>query len=80
VNLVRRRATDRPDVSWNKAEGTGDRQRFRLAYAWDLAKLDGASLKPGDVLEYHLLVKDNYALDGQLHTGSSERQAAHHDH
>jgi hypothetical protein len=55
------------DVSWNKAEGTGDRQRFRLAYAWDLAKLDGASLKPGDVLEYHLLVKDNYALDGQSH-------------
>src|SRR5688572_10948842 len=54
-------------VGWSRAEGTGDRLRFRMNHQWDLAQLADANLKPGDVLEYFLLVKDNYALDGQFH-------------
>lgn len=55
------------DATWTRAEGTGDRLRFRVSYQWDLARLSEANLKPGDVLEYFLLVKDNYALDGAAH-------------
>ncbi|MGB7161222.1 MAG: hypothetical protein WBD40_24395 [Tepidisphaeraceae bacterium] len=54
-------------VQWTALEGAGDRQRFRASYAWDLAQLPQAELKPGDVLEYHLLVKDNYDLAGKFH-------------
>ncbi len=52
---------------WTRAEGTGDRLRFRVNYQWDLATLSDANVKPGDVLEYFLLVKDNYALEGASH-------------
>jgi hypothetical protein len=54
-------------VSWNRIEGTGDRQRFRANYAWDLAQLKEASLAGGDILEYYLLVTDNFNLNGQMH-------------
>ena len=54
-------------VGWSRAEGTGDRLRFRMNFQWDLAQLPEANLKPGDVLEYFLVVKDNYALDGAQH-------------
>ncbi|HEY7088171.1 MAG TPA: DUF4175 family protein, partial [Tepidisphaeraceae bacterium] len=50
-----------------RAEGTGERLRFRVNYDWDLTQLADANLKPGDVLEYFLLAKDNFALDGQTH-------------
>lgn len=52
---------------WTRAEGAGDRMRFRVGYQWDLAQLAEANLKPGDVLEYHLLAKDNFLLDGREH-------------
>jgi hypothetical protein len=54
-------------VQWASIEGAGDRQRFRANYAWDLAQLKDANLKQGDVLEYHLQVKDNFNLDGKFH-------------
>jgi len=54
-------------ATWTRAEAAGERQRFRTSFAWDLAQLADANLKPGDVLEYHLLVKDNFSLDGQSH-------------
>src|SRR5439155_18479625 len=35
---------------------------------WDLAtSLQGAALKPGDVLEYFVQVRDNFDLDGKKH-------------
>jgi hypothetical protein len=54
-------------VGWTRIEGTGDRQRFRANYAWDLSQLKDAQLRGGDVLEYYLLVTDNYNLNGQTH-------------
>jgi len=54
-------------VSWTHIEGTGDRQRFRANYAWDLSQLKDAALHGGDVLEYYLLVTDNFNLNGQTH-------------
>jgi hypothetical protein len=50
-----------------RAEGTADRLRLRINYQWELSQLADANLKPGDVLEYFLLAKDNFALDGQTH-------------
>jgi hypothetical protein len=50
-----------------RAEGSADRLRLRAAYQWDLAQLKDANLKAGDVLEYYLLARDNFALDGQTH-------------
>ncbi|WP_428937010.1 DUF4175 family protein [Fontivita pretiosa] len=54
-------------ASSTRAESAADRLRLRVLYAWDLAQLQDANLKPGDVLEYHLLAKDNFVLDGQTH-------------
>lgn len=54
-------------VAWTQVKGTDQRRRFRMNYQWDLAALPEADLKPGDVLEYHLLVQDNYELDGVYH-------------
>jgi hypothetical protein len=54
-------------IGWSRTDNSGDRLRFRVTYNWDLAKLADANLKPGDVLEYSLLVTDNFNLDGQTH-------------
>src|SRR5688572_21489696 len=54
-------------AQWQSLEGAGDRQRFRANYAWELSQLKDANLKQGDVLEYHLLVKDNFDLAGKFH-------------
>jgi hypothetical protein len=54
------------NVGWQRAEG-GDRLRFKLNYNWDLSALADAKLKAGDVLEYFLVVTDNFNLDGQTH-------------
>jgi hypothetical protein len=61
--------TARPlaNVAWTKVEGSGDLQRFRADYGWDLSALDGADLKSGDVLEYYALVTDNFSLNGKTH-------------
>ena len=54
-------------ASWTAGEGGAERKRFRLDYQWDLAKLENANLKPGDVLEYFVQVKDNFNLAGREH-------------
>jgi hypothetical protein len=54
-------------VSWEQTGATSDRQRYRLDYTWDLGKLANANLKPGDVLEYFVQVKDNFRLNGREH-------------
>jgi hypothetical protein len=55
-------------ASFTRAEGGGDRLRWRLNYAWDLAQLEKTSpLKPGDVVEYWLVATDNFNLDGKTH-------------
>lgn len=54
-------------VSWEQAGASGDRKRYRLDYLWDLGKLPNADLKPGDVLEYFVQVKDNFRLSGREH-------------
>lgn len=52
---------------WNKVEASGELQRYRTKYAWDLAALKDAQLKPGDVLEYFAVVQDNFELNGTTH-------------
>ena len=59
-------------VQWVRADAAatagGDLVRFRANYAWDLSKaLAGADLKAGDTLDYFLLARDNYALNGSTH-------------
>jgi hypothetical protein len=56
-----RPATDA--VQWRKLDGSGDLLRFRMNWDWELAKLDGAALKPGDQLDFYLRVQDNYEDD-----------------
>jgi hypothetical protein len=50
-----------------QTQTTADRLRFSANYSWDLSQLKNANLKPGDVLEYYLLAKDNFNLDSQSH-------------
>ena len=58
-------------VQWVRADaaaGGGDLVRFRANTVWDLARsLPGADLKAGDALEYFLLARDNYSLNGETH-------------
>lgn len=54
-------------VAWSKLADAADRERFRAAYPWVLNALPDAKLKGGDVLEYCLVVTDNYELNGQRH-------------
>ncbi|MEO6434877.1 MAG: hypothetical protein ABIP55_03825, partial [Tepidisphaeraceae bacterium] len=66
IDLIKN-AAPTESVTWNPVEASDDRLRFRTNYAWDLSKLDPTELKPGDVLEYHLLVTDNFNLANQTH-------------
>lgn len=61
------KGTAQTGVSVSRAEGALDRQRLRAAYSWELSQLADAKIQTGDVLEYYLLVKDNFDLDGQTH-------------
>ncbi len=56
-----------PETSWAPVEGSAERRRFRLEHQWALDKLPNAALKPGDVLEYFVQVKDNFNLNGKEH-------------
>ena len=67
IDLVKDNAPATVGVSWQEAGGSVERKRYELAYDWDLAKLDNANLKPGDVLEYFVQVKDNFNLNGRQH-------------
>jgi hypothetical protein len=66
IELMKDNAAVAPAVA-SRAEGTPDRLRMRVNYQWELAALADANLKAGDVLEYYLLAKDNFNLDGQTH-------------
>jgi hypothetical protein len=66
IPLVDRAAADATAVNWTRIEGTGEGLRFRANYNWELSQLS-AGLRPGDVLEYYLLVTDNFNLNGQTH-------------
>jgi hypothetical protein len=48
--------------NWQRIDGTGERQRFRLNWDWELKQALG-DLRPGDVLEYYFVVQDNYRMD-----------------
>src|SRR5262249_51181484 len=50
-------------VQWARADSAPDRVRSRVNYDWQLAQLQNAQLKSGDVLEYYLQVTDNYSLN-----------------
>lgn len=56
-----------PLSNWQRVDARGERRRFRVKYDWELAQLPDAALKPGDVLEYHVQVTDNYDLNGARH-------------
>ncbi len=60
-------------VDTNASAGGGDLVRYRANYTWDLATAlgKGADLKAGDTLDYFLLARDNYALDGATHPAVS---------
>ena len=76
VPLVRNAAAT-GGAQWARADATtaaggGDLVRFRANYGWDLSKaLAGADLKPGDTLDYFLLARDNYSLNGATHPAAS---------
>ena len=55
------------DTSWSRVDASGDRMRYRLNWMWDLARLEAANLKSGDVLEYYLQAQDNYEIEGKRH-------------
>jgi len=54
-------------VKWDRADAGLDRLRYRLSYPWLLSSLKDANLQNGDVLEYALVVRDNFDLAGEQH-------------
>ena len=68
IELVKGGNVAAPNASWTLADERSERRRYRLEYLWDLAaSMPGANLKPGDVLEYFVQVRDNFDLDGRRH-------------
>ncbi len=67
IDLVRDARASAVGTTWEPSDSTGERKRFRLGYHWELAKLAEANLKPGDVLEFFVQVKDNFDLNGRQH-------------
>ena len=67
VDLVKDGIVVDDNGSWEPGDSSADRKRYHLGYHWELASLAGANLKPGDVLEYAMQVKDNFSLDGKEH-------------
>jgi len=72
IDLVKSDASVAQGATWsgtdNLSQNLAERKRFRLEYLWDLAaSMPAAGLKPGDVLEYFVQVRDNFDLDGKKH-------------
>ena len=67
IDLVKDNAALGDGVTWQETGSTLERKRFELGYDWDLARLKDANLKPGDVLEFFVQVKDNFDLNGKQH-------------
>lgn len=56
------------DVTWTRADTvSADRKRYHAAMQWELGGPPAPRIQPGDLLEYSLLVQDNYLLDGRTH-------------
>ncbi|MGN6726187.1 MAG: hypothetical protein ACTHLZ_09735, partial [Tepidisphaeraceae bacterium] len=51
-------------VGWQPIDSTPDRVRFRLSDRWELSQLQ---LTPGDVIEYAVVARDNFNLNGRRH-------------
>ncbi|HET6250248.1 MAG TPA: DUF4175 family protein, partial [Tepidisphaeraceae bacterium] len=67
VNLVKDSIVAPTDTIWEPADSSPDHKRYHLGYHWELASLKDANLKPGDVLEFYVQVKDNFSLNGKEH-------------
>ena len=67
VELVKDSIVAPENTSWEPADSSPERKRYRLGYHWELASLKDANLKPGDVLEFYIQVKDNFRLNGKEH-------------
>lgn len=63
IPLVKSAAAEK-GVAWHTVESSPERTRHRLNYQWELSEL---KLNPGDVIEYHLLARDNFDLNGRRH-------------
>lgn len=61
-------------ANWERIDKVSEFQPFRLNYEWDLSKLDKTPLQPGDLLEYSVVVRDNFELDGRTHPPVSSRK------
>jgi hypothetical protein len=62
-----RNAVGLSDTRWNHVDSNSEMQRYRADYSWVLSQLQKEKLRPGDVLEYYAVVKDNYELNGATH-------------
>jgi hypothetical protein len=51
-------------IRWQSIEATSERVRNRLEYQWELGAL---GVEAGDVIEFHLLAKDNFRLGERQH-------------
>lgn len=72
ADLIASASPAQSSVGWNRLESAGDRRRWQLDFPWDLAKIQAnPPLKPGDVLEYHLEARDNFAFEGKYHDAVS---------
>jgi hypothetical protein len=67
VDLVKGGIVAADNTSWEAADSSPERKRYHLGYHWELASLKDANLKPGDVLEFYIQVKDNFSLNGKEH-------------
>ncbi|MDB5304537.1 MAG: hypothetical protein JWM97_2086, partial [Phycisphaerales bacterium] len=67
IDLVKDGNVVSQDTAWTAADSNPERKRYHLTYNWQLATLEGANLKPGDVLEFYVQVKDNFHLNGKEH-------------
>ncbi len=56
--------TAEKEIAWMPVEATAERTRFRLNYKWELSPMQ---LNPGDVIEYAIVARDNFDLDGRRH-------------
>jgi hypothetical protein len=67
IDLVKDGNVVAQDTAWVPADSNPERKRYHLTYNWQLALLEGANLKPGDILEFYVQVKDNFHLNGKEH-------------
>lgn len=63
IPLVKSASAEK-NVAWQPVESSPERTRNRLNYQWELSHL---KLSAGDVVEYHLLARDNFDLNGRRH-------------